>query len=343
MSRKVTDALDQWFAAAEDLGEYIGIRFGRIAPGKTEPEWIFLRHAEFDGIGGLAELMRRRGAKLGRLPQVKHPAKPSVLSLLKTAPRFLLPKHRVKWLPLDAAEKSDPQPPSAVAWHIFDEAAAVQMRRVCRKAGVTVNSFLLKHLTKAIRPFLEDESSMVPWMIPVNLRGKVMRERDTANFSSYVCVKVQSYETPYDIHQNIYAALGRKEHWANWYAYQSGRFMTHGLRKFLIAKELAMSQWNLGSFSNLGDWDPEKEITQPECLGNWLFCPPVLRCQAVGAGCVTFQNCLSLVIQAHPELTTDSVVARAWMHNWVREIELDLASGLSDPAAFSWQRNPPKT
>jgi hypothetical protein len=196
----------------------------------------------------------------------------------------------------------------------------------------------LKHLTKAIRPFLEDQSSVVPWMIPVNLRGKLVRDRDTANYSSYVGVKVQSYETPHDIHLNIYAALHRREHWANWYALHTGRFLTRGMRKFLLAKELAMSQWNLGSFSNLGDWDPEKEITQTECLGDWLFSPPVLRCQLIGAGCVTFQNRLSLVIQAHPELTTNPAIAKAWMQNWVKEIEMDLASGLADPSTSFWRK-----
>jgi len=196
----------------------------------------------------------------------------------------------------------------------------------------------LKHLTKAIRPFLEDQSSVVPWMVPVNLRGKVRRDRDTANFSSYVSVKVKSYETPHDIHRNIYAALRRREHWANWYAFHASRFLTQGMRKFLITKERALSQWNLGSFSNLGDWDTEKEITRPECRGDWLFCPPVLRCQSVGAGCVTFQNRLSLTIQAHSELTTDPTITKAWVQNWVKEIEMDLASGLADPTTFSWRK-----
>jgi NRPS condensation-like uncharacterized protein len=339
MSKKAFDFITSWFTAAEDLGEYIGIRFGQIAPGKSEPEWIFLRHAEFDGIGGLAEILRRNGASLGRLPQIKYPASPSIFPLLRMAPKFLQPRQRVKWLPLNGipANNGSPQPPTAVAWHVFDESATTQIRRVCRKAGVTVNSFLLKHLTKGIRPFLEDQSSMVPWMIPVNLRGKVVRDRDTENYSSYVGVKVQSYETVYDIHRNIYAALGRKEHWANWYAYQIGRFMSKGMQKFLIKKELAMSQWNIGSFSNLGDWDPEKEITQTDCLGDWLFCPPVLRCQLVGAGCVTFQNRLSLMIQAHSELTTDSTVLKNWVQNWVKEIEFDLVGGLADPTSF-WRK-----
>jgi len=336
MNQTKIDPINQWFAAAEELGEYIGIRFGHIAPGKAEPEWIFLRHTDFDGIGGFAEILRRNGANLTRLPQNRHPASPSAISAVKMMLKFLRPRQRVKWIQFDSGRmaSSNSSPPTAVVWHIFDEAATVHMRHVCRKAGVTVNSFLLKNLTKAIRPFLEDQSSMVPWMIPVNLRGKIIRERDTANYSSYVGIKVQPHETVYDIHRNIYEALGRKEHWANWHAYQLGKFATHGMKKNLIAKELAMSQWNLGSFSNLGDWDPGKKITQAECQGKWLFCPPVLRCQLIGVGCVTFQNQLSLTIHAHPELATESRVCKDWILNWIKEIELDLASGLTNPVNF---------
>jgi len=171
-------------------------------------------------------------------------------------------------------------------------------------------------------------------MIPVNLRGKVVRERDTANFSSYVGVKICSYETVRDIHTNIYSALKHGEHWANWYAYKAGQIATAAIKRQMVASGRCMPEWYLGGFSNLGDWDPEKKLTFNECEGNWLFCPPVLRCQQVGAGCVTFQNRLSLMIQTHPELTTDSSVPRAWVLNWVKEIEMDLSSLLSEPVAI---------
>lgn len=334
-----TDPISEWFRDAEELGEYIGIRFGHIPAGADEPEWAFLRHAEYDGIGGLAELLRRRGAEVRRLLQLKHPHAPSCLPLLRSLPNYLKPRQRVKWAPLErglTVENGGTNPPSAVAWHVFAEATTTQIRRVCRKGGVTVNSFLLKHLSKSIRPFLQDQSSVIPWMVPVNLRGKVTRDRDTANYSSYVGVMVKSFETVQDVHRNIYAALGRGEHWANWYAYQLGRFMTRRIRKLLIVKERAMSQLFLGGFSNLGEWDPEKRLRQPACQGTWLFSPPVLRCQAVGAGCVTFQNRLSLTIQAHPELTTSATVPKAWMANWVKEIEMDLVSILEEPAAAPW-------
>lgn len=328
MSQSQVDSITSWFLAGEELGEYIGIRFGRIAPGEKEPEWVFLRHTDYDGIGGLGEILRQRGAILERLPQIKYPASPSQLMFLKLLPKFLAPRRRVKWRPLERrAAAIVPGPPGAVAWHVFDEAATSRMRRVCRKFGVTINSFLLKHLTKALRPFLQDESSMIPWMIPVNLRGKVVRDRDTANYSSYVAVQVQSYETVHEVHRNIYAALARGEHWAHWQGYQLGGWMSNGLKKKLIAKELAMPQWHLGSFSNIGDWDPEKKITQAACLGDWLFSPPVLRSQMIGAGCVTFQNRLSLTIQAHSDLTTSPQAVETWIKNWVKEIEIDLPGG----------------
>jgi hypothetical protein len=337
MGTEALDPIKSWFTSVEELGEFIGIRFGRIAPGKTEPVWIYLPHKEFDGIGGFAEILRKRGAKLGRLPQIRHPASPSKLSLLKLLPKYLESRRRLKWAAFEGQIESSAnnKPPAAAAWHVFDETETLQVRRTCRKAGITVNSFLLKNLTKAVRTFLEDPSSMVPWMIPVNLRGKVFGGRDTANFSSYVSVKVQSYETVHDIHKNVYTALARKEHWANWYAYGLGKFTTNGIRKFLLQKELATSQWHIGGFSNLGDWDADKEITQSECLGSWLFAPPVLRFQKIGAGCVTFQNRLSLLIQTHPEFAANPAVPKAWMQNWVKEIEFDVDSGLEDSSSFS--------
>ncbi len=333
MSTKSTDAIKAWFLAGQETGEYIGIRFGRVAPGATEPEWIFLPHTEFDGIGGLAEILRRRGADLDRLPQIRYPVSPSLSPLVRSLPGYLKPRRKVDWaVKRNGSHLSLQQPPSAVAWHVFDENDTIQMRRACRKVGVTINSFLLKHLTKAIRPDLQDQSSVVPWMIPVNLRGKIAAESDTANHSSYIGVKVQSYETVNDIHRNIYMALSRGEHWANWYAYQMGRFMSAGMKKYLVEKELAMPELFLGGFSNLGDWDHYKEITQEACQGGWLFCPPVLRCQLLGAGCVTFQNRLSLVIQVHPDLATSSELPKSWMQNWVKEISLDLP-GVSKPVS----------
>lgn len=329
------DPIKPWFVSAQETGEYIGIRFGHVPFGKTEPEWIFLPHTDVDGIGGYVKILRERGANICRLPQIKHPSAPSRLSVLKTVPKFLQPQRKLKWGEIEGPTRvsTSAVAPSAVAWHSFDEATTTDIRRVCRKTSMTVNSFLLKHLAKAIRPSLLDQSSPIPWMVPVNLRGKITRATELENHSSYVSVDVQSFDTVHDIHQNIYNALAAGDHWSNWFAYESSRVLPSGFRRFLIEKEKYMSQWHIGSFSNLGDWDATKEITAPDCLGDWLFCPPVLRCQHLGTGCVTFQNRLSLLIQTHPELTINSEVPKGWVQNWVKEIKIDLASLLAKPSA----------
>ena len=339
-----SDAIAKWFASAQELGEYIGIRFGRIAPGASEPEWFYLPHSQVDGIGGFAQLLRQRGADLPQLPKIKHFSEPSLAAILRALPKYLSPRRRLKWGSLEGVPKpcTNSEPPTAAAWHVFSEEESTQIRRVCRKASYTVNSFLLKHLTKAIRPFLHDQSAVLPWMVPVNLRGRVVQQRDVGNHSSYVSVNVRSYETVYDVHRSIYSALAAGEHWANWDAYKSGNFLPGSARRALLRVDRATAQWNIGGFSNLGVWDEEKEIQQPDCLGGWLFAPPVLRCQMLGAGCVTFQRRLALLIQAHPELTTSSAAPRAWMQSWVREIEIDLDSVLAEPMVFhvSPIRNP---
>ena len=325
---KAFDPIKPWFESAEAEGEYIGIRFGRLQSNHDKPEWIFLSHSEVDGIGGFADILRKRGATLDRLPQLKHPSPPSKLAVLQTIPKFLSPRQKVKWAELEGptAKGTNSTVPSAVAWQVFTEEETTLIRRSCRKAFFTVNSFLLKHLTKAIRPCLQDQSSTVPWMIPVNLRGKVNRANDIENHTSYISVNVRSFDTVHDIHRSIYDALSSGGHWANWYSYGFSRILGTGMRRHLIRTEKYTSQWHIGAFSNLGDWDPEKKISAANCQGPWLFCPPVLRAQVIGAGCVTFQNRLSIMIQAHSELTTNPAVPQRWIQNWVKEIQMDVTS-----------------
>src|SRR5208282_4604509 len=117
---------------------------GRVAPGATEPDWVFLRHTDFDGIGGFAELLRRRGADIPKLAQIKHPARASWFCLARALPKILKPRRRVQWGEIERGPvviSSPEQSPLAVAWHVFDEHSTTQIRRLCRKNAFTVNSF----------------------------------------------------------------------------------------------------------------------------------------------------------------------------------------------------------
>jgi hypothetical protein len=319
-------AVRKWFVAGEQTGEFIGIRYGHLRPGVTEPRWIYYSHKEFDGIGAFAEILRRGGVELPTLPQIKYyPAYSAVMAALKHWPRYAAPRHPLKWVPLerDASASQTGQPPRAFAWHVFDEPTTYRIRQDAREMGITVNTFLLDSLTQAMRPFFEDRSAPMPWMIPVNMRGGVRQYRDTDNHTSYVTVRVRAGDPPREIHRRILKNLSRGEHWGNWHAFKTAHCLPHAVRVRVFPK--AISQWNVGGFSNLGEWDAEQRITHPDLAGAWVFSPTTLRTQLVGAGCITFQGRLSLMIQTHPELTTSVTTVQTWVKNWVACTQTALA------------------
>lgn len=324
------DPVRPWFEAVESLGEYIGIRFGHRAPGNEDIEWMYLSHTDYDGIGGLVHLLRERGGKIEELPQITHPGTFSWLAFLRFLPALIAPKRILAWRPLkQGCQPIDmEQAPFAVSTHVFDEEKTLKIRLASRLSNVTVNSLLMKYLDRVVRSSLSDPSCAVPWMVPVNLRGRVVRDHDTGNHSSYVGVRIFASEGAREVQQHIYRAIHKGQHLAAWMGFDVSRNFSTQLRKRIIRANRATSQWSVGCFSNLGEWDSRREITAKPCLGDWFFSPPVLRSQMIGAGCVTFQGRLTLTLQIHPDLTTAPEVAVEWMRSWVREIELGLPDGM---------------
>lgn len=312
-----------WFRSAEAIGEFIGIRFGRLAPHASEPEWVYYPHADHDGIGAFADILRNRGAEITQLPQIKYyPAYSPLVAALKHWPKYMLPRRPLplQSLERDGTDSSPTEPARAVAWHVFDEGTTQQLRLESRKNGFTINTLLLKALSEAVRPQLLTPQASIPWMIPVNMRGGVDQFRDTDNHSSYVTVSVAPDESAFVLQHRILKSLSRGQHWGNWHAFKLGSFLTGGMREILLARGLCLSQWSIGAFSNLGEWDHDKRINTPTAAGDWLFMPPTLRTQMIAAGCVTFQGRLSLALQTHPRLTTSQSTVENWVVRWASEV-----------------------
>jgi len=314
-----SDPIKPWYEAIGQTGDYVMIRFGRIKPGASNVEWVSVSHSEFDGIGGFASLLREKGVEMEDLPINTHLQEPSWKPFLKSLPKLLSPRRKLEWreFPRDEVSESEDLPDPVLAWHVFSEEETIQLRGVARQCGVTVNSFLMKRLDEVLRKDQIDPKAVVPWMVPVNLRGPLERENDTENHSSYVSVRIDPEEGEQDLHREIYRKLELGEHWANWKSYSATRLIPAFVKRALIRSGRAMAEWNLGLFTNLGVWDPDCEISHEDFVGSWMVAATVLRCQSVGAGLMTFQGRLSLTIQAHPDLTTDQSIPDGWMADWI--------------------------
>lgn len=295
----------------------MGIRYGRRPADSESVEWSFVSHCDCDGIGGFARLLRKSGAELAILPTTNYPNRGIIRPLwnrLHKRPRTEKIAMRDDWA---LSKRSKAGPSEAVAWHLFTEDKAKQIRQSCQQRQVTVNSFLLKQLDQAIRPDIKKPKAGIPWMVPVNLRGDIECADDTENHVSYIEALVLEDDSPEDIQRQIHHCLANGEHRANYLIFSIGKLLSHQTKINWIAKTRNHPRGNIGAFSNLGVWDSKKMIKTAD---SWFFCPPVGKGQLLGAGCVTFQNRLSLTIQAHASLSDQPEIAKIWMERWISAI-----------------------
>ncbi len=331
MSKPLQSTAAQWFDATEALGDDVSIRFGRLAHGDArEPEWIMVPHRECDGIGAFARLLRERGAQIPQLPRTRNSCRGII------GPLWRLWRNSRHAPPCaghgDWTHHRIPaqHPPNDVAWHLFSEQETSALASYCRAQQFTLNSLLLKLLDEAVRPELGIPQLGIPWMIPVNLRGDVQLADDTENQISCLDVVVSPQDNPHTLHQQILHRLDQGEHRAKFLLMELGRFVSHRLKMRYLAKSRSNPFGNIGAFSNLGSWDPEKRIATDDA---WLFCPPLVSGQRLAAGCLSFQNRLGLMIQAYPQPNGQAPSTKIWIDRWVRSLRNSLQNLASSPSA----------
>lgn len=310
------NAAADWFRASEGAGDFMGIRYGRMEEG-GEVEWHFVAHEECDGLGALGRLLREEGSDIGALPQTGHPCR-GVIGPLWRAWRAgrKAAKERKDWATREdwnLVEADGSGSPRSVAWHLFSETETAELVAQCKRRQVTVNSELLAHLDRAVRPDIRRPAKQIPWMIPVNLRGDVGYPDDTANHVSCIDVRIAAEATAAEIQEQIHGLLARGEHRAYHLLMQAGRLMSHEGRVRHLRRSRSRPHGNIGAFSNLGVWDADKQLPRQD---RWLFCPPCGMGQLLGAGCVTFQGRLGLTIQS----AVEQRMVDAWMERWLESL-----------------------
>lgn len=306
-----TDWVAEVFSAMRDSGENISIVYGLANGGRQgAPQWFELQHDEFDGIGGLACLLRQHGHPVRRLPELKGDLLTwgrrlrgvlTVLPEVKSRPR--------QWLRFDAARSAGSQPvEERVAFRLLSEAETRAVLKAAEHAGASVNSYLLHHLDRVVK-HLTPQGTARRWMLPINLRGAVKREPERAPHMAFLGVDVDDGITPAGVQQRVDALRASGYHWGVWSMMQAGRLMGRdGMRKDIAKREREQHGWT-GIFSNLGAWHVPG-------ADSWLFCPAISRVYPVGAGCITMNGRMGLTVQLHDVLGESFDTTRALLDAW---------------------------
>lgn len=322
-----TDWVAEGFAAMRDCGEDISIVYGHInrVASRAQPEWAELPHDKFDGVGGLAHLLRERGCRADELPVLRGDSLTFSRALRGLAAVSPALKVRTQqWRDFDPNRKVTFRPVGQrVAWKLLTELQTRSIVAAAKAAGVTVNTLLLFHLDRAVAAQLIPESANRLWMLPVNLRGGLTRHPETFLKMSFIPVDLQNRPSVGQLQAQITNLKDRYCHWGSWTALHLGKVIgAAGIRRELRSRDKKNNGWT-GIFSNLGVWNVPGG-------GHWIFGPAVSRAQPVGVGCVTINGCMALTVQLHEALGGGLEAAydllEAWTQSYVQEPTL-AASG----------------
>jgi hypothetical protein len=298
-----------WFRIVEREGEFIGMRGGqRAEDGRID--WVFPSHAEYDGLGGFVHVLRQ--AHVGR--EFKVPARqsrmPSVgkrlsaviqMCLRKPTPAAAWRGYAPNWTGYRTKAGNE------FATQFFDAATTRRMEAKAHAQRVSLNGLLMHTLAVATEPELEAGPRI--WMMPVNLRGPVELDRDTANQSGYLQLEISADATAGCVQEQIKLALRRRDHWASWTFLNLSQLI--GLSGIGHVFKLQMARFQnrpfVGSFSNLGVW---------KGVGQWCVCPLVTRTSPVGVGAIVCNGRLALIVEAHASVKREAGWTQTVMDRW---------------------------
>lgn len=318
--REGRDWAGEWFSLLEESGEHLHIVYGRVSREAPGGELFYLPHLAYDGLGGFVHLLRQRGYVIPEVPKRARLERPGPWALLRAISAYLNDAgvRHVAWKIRDPERKGRRLTPS---WQSLSREESERLARRARSKGVSLNSFLLYHLDRAVSGALLKEHAVNWWMVPTNMRGSLSRARDTAPRSSYIVAKIPAAGSLEELHGNIRTMLRSGYEWGAWWGINLGRWIGKGGMARILRRYAERRHSWIGTFSNLGEWPPSGSSTTGMADGeSWFFCPPVTRAHPLGAGGLLWNGHLALALQIHPSLTEDREVSRALLLTWVRAL-----------------------
>jgi hypothetical protein len=307
------DWLGRWFIILEELGDDVGVRFGRAAGDALA--WTAISHRHVDGIGGLAKLVREEGLPLDRLPGLTRRRDASALAKTAAMLRyfFVRPRRAARWRgQIARQEPFRPGEGAVLAAAVLREAETAHVTAKAKDAGVSVNTWLLWHLDRVTRASVDEATGRPQWMVPVNMRGAAFNLRDTANHSSYVLIDVSETATPTALHERIVRAMDHDDHWAGWVGLTLGRYVGMGGMRVLWNLDRVLGRTYTASFSNLGSW----QVPEASPDVQWVFAPPVGVHLPFAAGAITWNQRLALSVHLHGAMGRTQSDAETFLERW---------------------------
>lgn len=304
------DWVGEWYNLSRERGGNDIANMAHVNLETAEVHWHNFSHAQYDGLGGVAQFLRRQGVPVKDLPQTKFKKAPAWWKRPGILWRALhgqkSPKFQWKtWRPQLKAGANE------LAWLVLSLEETQELQHLVQEQGISQNAWLLAQLNQLIVGELAVAGAQGQWMFPVNMRGAVDNGVDTANHSSAIALLTHAHSSASEIAAQISRKLKRAEHWGNWWVFNSGRLLGRKAMKHFSQQAEKKSFW-FGTFSNMGEWQIQEHLPwQHPCA--LILAPPGSANYPVGMVLFTWRGRLALSLKIHPSIGGNKDLAQAYL------------------------------
>lgn len=307
----------------ERFGISDDIYWGWYHPDTGEVEWNTWPHADADGIGGFANILRPLGFPCDPLPVCGETYEPSWLEIIRAArasAHVTAPK-RVNWKRVHAFSASDRRLPEVA---VLDRAQSAALKAKADASGVGVGNIVFSAMSRVVARQLIAGEAPFHWFMGVNVRGAAKVADDRFNQASGVSVLVYPESDAAHWRKQVRLGLTSRSHWVTWkLARLSARLGDHALA--LLYRLSARTTFYAGSCAHMGDW-PLEDVRNPAISDRRLLCAvgPGTANYPVNASMIGWNGSTVLVLKLHPMICARqgeiSALVNAWRDALLREL-----------------------
>lgn len=315
------DYIAMWFNARRKYGIQDTVYCGWYDPETQHIDWQTWRHADADGMSGLAKILRKDGYPCDPLPVCKDTSVPGWLEIIKAQ----------RDNPSDEAEKT-------VNWRTTYESSEEFMPEIsvltieqtkslyekAQSLKVSPGNIIFAAMSKVISRELIQGNTPFYWFFPVNVRGATGIKTESFNQASGIYLLVNPESNAKDWQSQMRTRLKAKAHWKGWKLANLGKLVGEwGVG--VVYKFTSGKQFYAGSCSNLGAWPlPDERNPEPKHNRVLIAVAPGTANYPVSSSMIEWNGRVALTLKLNPYICKDSAQLRQLTDMWYQEVLNDI-------------------
>lgn len=320
------DYLAVWFNARRRFGIDDTIYWGWFDPGTRHIDWHSWRHADADGLAGLAREMRKLGYPSTPLPVCGETEIPGWRDILKARKEYPTEESAkvVHWKETHAGPSRQTLMPEVST---LSRSESDTLKACAAARRVSPGNLIFAALSRVVARRLITGNDPFYWFFPVNVRGATGLETETFNQVSGVAMRVTPDSTAEDWQQQMRQRFKAKEHWMTWKLVK----LSGALGEAVVAwyyRRTSSKLFFAGNCSNLGSWPlPHTDNPPPPSDGKLLAgAAPGTANYPVSSSMIEWYGAIALTLKLHPYICNDQALVRTLVDEWRDELIREISA-----------------